>query len=523
LKEITFRQGLKQRVLDSIGNIKLTSRCHGIKLSLSASFVAVVFVISLVQIPSVYAQAMPAFSNVIAWIKEVTQLTVKTPGAWPPIKEYDSGQEAVATETKTQENAVNYSFFTDSGSDRYYISIYTVDAPVPVSRSVFFGQKDIPFGYREYGYISGQRITGDMIPVRYHYDIPEDAEQFVLIPEVKGYRTDQGAGVWWKQGNWLMEFNGSSNSMDKLKELASEWKDIPLPAAENGHVEIVEGNMYNTWITWDKDEIRYSCYIRGTFEGKAIKDIMNSFEYGSTQSTPVNRNIASRLQKTAGIPAAIPHIWEPFAEYDRNAGDYIQKEEGSISGNDYNGSKYYYFEAERSPEGYRAEAYHAEYPVAFNDKEADLQKNGPKFPERFAGSFSAEKLQEGMTFPEWTLPKSSPRLTLIQGVTAFNEGNGSSISWKQGKWTFKYQDSNSVHTDLEETIKYLKEFASLWKSNTFIISGNGHVNISRDSKLHAYLSWEDGGVIYGYSSPTADIKDIIKVLKSFKANDISIP
>jgi hypothetical protein len=135
--------------------------------------------------------------------------------------------------------------------------------------------------------------------------------------------------------------------------------------------------MYNTEAEWDKNGVRYNMSIHGDCNGKTIADLLNSF--GNIDPIlPTAKNIVSGIEKTTKIPVYLPGSWTPFDEYDKSAKDYVYKDEGNSAGDNglYNG-KYYYFEVERSEEGYSINAYYAKYPVAFNDKEADLQKNGP--------------------------------------------------------------------------------------------------------------------------------------------------
>lgn len=520
LKNITPAQEIKQRVFARLKQSEDSFRWRKLKPVVATSLAGIVLAAVLIQMPPVYAQVMPIWSKAVTWIQEVAKIPVRLPGEWQPLKDDEDNRVSMPPVSKTEENTVNYSFFINNDSESYDIGIYSVESPVPVSQAVFMGQKSIPLGYREYGSIGGQKITGSTPGLKYNYDIPDNAEQFDLVSGVKGYKAGGGTQVWWKQGNWLLEFSGSTTSMKTLEELASAWRSMPQGVGEIGHVEIVEGNMYNIEASWDKADMRYNLFIRGGCDGKLLVDIISSLG-SSDPKTPVAENLVSRIEQTTKIPVLVPQAWEPFAEYDKKAGAYVYDAGGEPSGS-YDG-KYYYFEAERSAGGYSINAYHAEYPVAFNDKEADLQKNGPKFAERFAGAFSAEKLQKGTAFPTWPIPDNGEQFTLIPGVTAVKSDSGSKIMWQQGNWTFDYQDNNSGHDKYTEQLDYLREFASAWKSDSFAGGSKGHISITNGSKLSVYVTWEEDDVFYSYSSSTPEVSDILKVLNSFKDSRISIP
>jgi hypothetical protein len=403
LKNVTPTQELKQQIFAKLNQREDKFQWRKIKVATVTSLISLVLITGLIYIPPVYAQVIPAFSKIVAWVQEVTKIPVKVPDSWQPIKEYNNNQAATMPESKASENNVNYSFFIDNDSDHYDISIYSVQNPVPVSQAVFVGQKNIPFGYREVGSLGGQRITSSTPELKYRNGIPGKAEQFEIIPGVKGHKADGGTGIWWKQGNWLLEFTGGSHSLETLKELAQVWESIPPTITTSGHIQIAEGNMYSIWITWDKGGVRYNMFIRGDCDGKALADLLNGFGKSDT-GTPTSKNIVSRIEKSTTIPVLLTQSWTPFAQYNKNAGDYVYKDEVTFAdGNSSYDGKYYYFEVERSKGEYSINAYHAKYPIAFNDKETDLQKNGPKFEERFAGSFSAIKLQQGTIAPAWTI------------------------------------------------------------------------------------------------------------------------
>lgn len=523
LKNIMPTQESKQRVFDRLNQKENKFQWRKLKIATITSLACLVLIASLMYIQPVYAQVMPTFSKIVAWVQEITKIPVKVPDQWQPIKDYNNNQAAITPVSKTPENSVNYCFFIDNDSDQYNLSIYSVQNPVPVSQAVFAGQKGIPFGYREFGSLDGQRITSSTPNLKYHYDIPKNAEQFELIPGVKGYKADEGMSVWWKQGNWLLEFTGSNHSLDTLKELASAWKSIPSTVATAGHVEIIEGNMSTINVKWDNNGVRYDMYMRGDFDGKVQAELLNNFG-NSDYSTPTAKNIISRIEKTTKIPVWIPQSWVPFAEYNKNAGDNVYKDEGNSSaGNGLYSGKYYYFEVEGAEEGYSINAYHAKYPVAFNDKEADLQKNGPKFEGRFAGSFSTVKPQQGTIAPVWTIPKGGETISLTPDITASNFNNDATVMWSQDNWTFSYCDNNSPPVKYDESLAYMKELASVWSEQPFKVAGKGHVNMTRDVKLHVYISWDENDLYYGYSSPTTNINEILSVLHSFKESKIQIP
>lgn len=529
LQNLELRNELEQKVLDRIHLDKKFSWKSKLTVCTTVAVSFIILSIGIFNIPVVHAQISPVISKISKWIQEVTNIPVSIPSSWEPFSRSNENEENLdndiinANIAEQRENSYNYSFFVDYTKDGYSINVYYLSNPISINKAILLNQKDSPIGYQFIGSLEGEKIASDTINLLYSTAKPNNPEEFTLNPGVKAYKDKEGANIWWEQKGWIFEYLGHSNSLSKLQEFALLWEKSSINI-NTGHLKIVEGNKSMVWVTWVQDNVRYSFNIILGNDWSDIIRCLNSFK--STReisSSAFLISLTSKVKEEDDLPIRVPLSWDPISEFDSISPinyetGYEEKEDLSYSKMD---DKNYYFEAERSEDGYRIDVYYAKYAVPFNDRKADMEKNGPLFPDRRAGSISASRIENSETLPRIVFPEESTEFALTSDIIAYknitdsNDSKLTLIWWKQGKWYFTFEGPS-------EPTSFLKELATAWSKHPININGTGHVRITQNDTMKIYVTWDEGDILYSYETYTQNVDEIIGVISSFRDSK-SIP
>ncbi len=259
-------EGLKNQVKirASMGAAPNKSRKRG--LALATSFICIMLIIGIFQVPVVRAQAVSTLSNVITWVRETTNLPIYLPKSWQPIKQ---------DITQTDKDGQNYFYELIGNEDSYSINVYKVKVPVKFNDRNNLLEKNGPVSESDFvGAVSGEKITNTTPDLT--NNIPKSAKNFELILGIKAYESDQGTALWWEHKEWGFEFSGSSLSHDVLKELATAWDRAEIKVSQTGKVAIIGGNKLTFEYMWDNQGYRYTYKTSSTDFNQTI-DILNSF------------------------------------------------------------------------------------------------------------------------------------------------------------------------------------------------------------------------------------------------------
>lgn len=267
MENVKPSENLKRKVKNKAFMKDTVSRGHKKSFSLVASFLCIALTISIFQVPVVRAQALSTLSDLITWVRETTNLPIYLPNSWQPIKQNTADEDTDTTQ--------NY-YFELSGDERFYnINVYKVKVPVKFNDKNDLLEKNGPISESDFvGTISGEKITSSTPDLS--NNIPKDAESFEFIPGVTAYKKYQETALWWEYKEWNFEFNGSSISLDVLKELAATWAKADVQGSKTGKVIITGGNKLTFDFMWDKQGYRYT-YITTSMDFNGIINILNSF------------------------------------------------------------------------------------------------------------------------------------------------------------------------------------------------------------------------------------------------------
>lgn len=147
--------------------------------------------------------------------------------------------------------------------------------PVKFNDKNYLLEKNGPISESDFvGTISGEKIISSTPDLS--NNIPKDVESFEFISGVTAYKKYQETALWWGYKEWNFEFNGSSISLDVLKELAATWAKVDVQVSKTGKVIITGGNKLTFDFMWDKQGYRYT-YITTSMDFNGIINILNSF------------------------------------------------------------------------------------------------------------------------------------------------------------------------------------------------------------------------------------------------------
>lgn len=205
----------------------------------------------------------------------------------------------------------------------------------------------------------------------------------------------------------------------------------------------------------------------------------------SIDNIDFNTDLINWLKETTKIPIYLPSLWNPIISQPST-----QK---------------YYYEVLGSDDKYNINVYKTKKAVKFNDNNDLLDKNGPVSESDFVGSISGKNSNTSKSSID--IPKDAKSFKLINGITAYEKDDRTSVWWEQNGWNFEYVGTSDIKT--------LKAIALAWSDFDIHVYKTGKVKIVGGNRLTFDYSWQKDSYLYSFSTHETDYDGVFKILNSF--------